>query len=511
MIKILRKHRNWLMIVIAILALPFCIYFVKTDYSAIRPDEFVQIYGRSVSSIEARRDARLFELARNLGMIDFLQDMVTGTTRRDASKEEVYAQFAVNLIVLRHEAERLGLEPAQSEIVDVVRGLPIFHGASGFDAKKYDEITSNLLSPNGFTEAQIEELARGQICLDRIKQLLGSAVSLSESESKSDYEQIYGKNFVTVVRLRAADFAKEVKVTDDDIRKYYEAHKAELKTEEKRKIEFVNLSLTDEQKKLTGKERIDALQKLADRANDVSLALLEKGANFQQVAAKFQLPIQATGEFTATAPDPKLKSDPQLSAAAFQLTAQEPNSDPIQTPDGFCILHLAGITEARPLTIDEAKPKITDAIKATREHEMVSAKGTRASQTLREGLKSGAPLSFTLEKAGGLKAEKVEPFILADDLDQKKPEDKPKNEPPDTMMIKNAAAQIQPGEVSDFFPTEEGGIIVLLEKREPPDPAKYQQGKAAFDERNLRGKRRIVFYEWLRDRQQEAGVQFAKG
>src|SRR5712692_1425365 len=99
MIKILRKHRNWLMIVIAILALPFCIYFVKTDYSAIRPDQFAQIYGRTVSSIEAQRDKRLFELARDLGMIDFLQDMVGGTTRRDASRSEVYAQFTVNLIV----------------------------------------------------------------------------------------------------------------------------------------------------------------------------------------------------------------------------------------------------------------------------------------------------------------------------------------------------------------------------------------------------------------------------
>jgi peptidyl-prolyl cis-trans isomerase D len=507
MIKILRKHRNWLMIVIAILALPFCIYFVKTDYSAIRPDQFAQIYGRSVSELEKRRGERLFELARALGLIDFLQDLAAGATSRD----QMYGLFTLNLIVLRHEAERLGVQATQPEIVDVVRNLSAFRGASGFDPKQYEDFTQNFLGPNGFTEAQIEQLARDQICLDRIKQLLSAAVSLPESETKSDYEQIYGKNFVAVVRLHAADFAKEVKVGDDDIRKYYEAHKAELKTEEKRKVEFVNLSLSDDQKKLKDRERIDALQKLADRANDMSQALLEKGADFHQVAAKFQLPTQATGEFTATAPDPKLKSDPQLSAAAFLLTAEESNSDPIQTPDGFCILHLAGIAEARELTIDEAKPKIVDAIKATREREMVTAKGTRAVVTLREGLKSGAPLSFNLEKAGGLKAEKVEPFILADELDQKKPEDKPKNESPDITMIKNAAAQVQPGEVSDFVPTEDGGVIVLLEKREPPDPAKYQQGKVAFEERYLKGKRRIVFLEWLHDRQQEAGLQLAKG
>src|SRR6266568_231750 len=102
MIKVLRKHRNWLMIVIAILALPFCIYFVKSDPSLIRSDEFAKIYGRKVLMIEARRDARLFDLARALGMTDFLQDMASGAANRD----QVYGRFTLNLIVLRHEAER---------------------------------------------------------------------------------------------------------------------------------------------------------------------------------------------------------------------------------------------------------------------------------------------------------------------------------------------------------------------------------------------------------------------
>src|SRR2546430_3990514 len=140
---------------------------------------------------------------------------------------------------------------------------------------------------------------------------VASGVTLPESESKSNYEELYGKNFVSVVHVRSADFLKEIKPADDDIKKYFEAHKAELKTEEKRKVEFVRLALTDEQKNLKDKERIDALQKLADKANDVSQAILEKGAEFHQVATKFQLPVDSTGEFTISAPDPKLKSDPQ--------------------------------------------------------------------------------------------------------------------------------------------------------------------------------------------------------
>ena len=73
------------------------------------------------------------------------------------------------------------------------------------------------------------------------------------------------------------------------MQKYYEAHKDELKTEEKRKVDLVSLALTADQKKLAGKERIEVLQELSDRATDFTQALLEKGADFRQVAEKFHV------------------------------------------------------------------------------------------------------------------------------------------------------------------------------------------------------------------------------
>ncbi len=507
MLRVLRKHRNWLMIVIAILALPFCIYFVKSDVSRIQADEFVKMYGRKVTMTEAHRYARLFQLSQLLGT-----DLPDGLVPGSGTDDQKVGTFIINLILLRHEAERLGIEPADSEIVEAVRNFPGLQGASGFDTAKYDQVEKAVLPSLGFTDEQLRELARDELCLKKIKQVVASGVSLPESESKSNYEQMYGKNFVSVVRVHSGDFLKEIKVSDDDIQKYYEAHKTELRTEEKRKVEFVRLALSEEQKKLKDKERIDALQKLADRANDFSQALLEKGADFHQVAAKLQLPVEATGEFTPSTPDPKLKADPQFNKVAFTLTPQEPNSDPLQSVDGFAILHLTGIVEARPLALEEAKQKIVDQIKNERGREMATAKGRKAAETLQTVTKAGQPLQSALQQAGGLKPEKLEPFAAADEADAKNPPEKPKNDPTDMMIIKNVSAQLQPGEVSDFVPWVDGGLIVLMEKREPPDPAKYQQTKATFEERYLKNAREYVFMEWLRDRQRDAGLQApAKG
>jgi hypothetical protein len=502
MMSFLRKHRTWLMTVIAILSIPFIFYFVKTDYSAIRPDDFAKMYGRTISLVEARRDARLFDLGQALGMSSFLQDL-SGRAERDP-QGQVYGQFILNLQILRHEAARLGIRPAQAEIVDRVRNLEPFRGPAGFDMNKYNDFVQNALSPNGQSEAQLEEIVRDSLALERIKQLVATGITVSEAENKSDFEKGYSKFSVSMVRLSAADLTKDVKITDDEVWRYYESHKTELKSSEKRKVDFVTLALSEEQKKLTGRERIDALQKLADRANDFTQALLEKGADFKQVAEKFQLPVHTTGEFPAVAPDPQLNADPKLGAAAFRLSPQEPVSDPVQVADGFYVLHLAGLAEARPLALEEAKPQIADAIKATRGRELLMTKGNEIVQQLRQALGSpaGAGLDAAIQKTG-LKAEKLPPFSLVDDS-MKSPDQQ--TESPDLIMIKNAVADLEPGGVSDLFPSQNGAAIAVLEKREPPDPAKYAESKAAFEQRTLRNMRTIAFIEWLRDRQRDAGL-----
>jgi parvulin-like peptidyl-prolyl isomerase len=507
MMKALRRHKDWLMIVIAILAIPFIFYFVRTpDYGAMRRGEVGQIYGRKLTQVEIDANARLGGLAQALGMSDFWETL---SLRQPGNAG--YGTFAVNLIVLRHEADRLGLRPSPPEIADVVRKLPAFQSESGFDMNKFSDFVRAALGPMGLGEEHIEQLVRDELSLKEIKRLLAAGITVSKGELDENFQRGYDKFYVTVIRFRSGDFDKDVKVNDEDVQKYYEAHKAELKTDEKRKVQFVQLGLTEEQKKLTGKDRIDALQKLADRATDFTQALLEKGADFKQSAEKFQLPVRETGEFTAASPDPELKADPQLSAAAFKLSVQEPNSDPVQVADGFYILHLTGTSEPRPLTLEEAKPKIVGALKKSRSRELMSTKGAEMAQQIREATKSGQPLEATIQKAGG-KPEKIPPFSLIEE-EKTKPEGKEpkKDEPADLAAIKDAVGFLNAGEFSDFFPSGENGFIAILEKREPSADANVGEKKAAFEKRMLDNKQRIVLYEWLHERQQAAGLHSSKG
>jgi hypothetical protein len=503
MITILRKHHRWLMIVIAILAVPFVFYFNKTDFGAQRTTDLGRIYDRPVTQVEFTRHARMLNLASALGLNLGTDLMMVNV----ASESEMYVEFTWNRIVLLHEAEQLGIRPSSSEITAYVKTLPRFRGEGGvFDMAKYSEFTKTMLPTLGFNEGQIEEIVSDQLTLARVKDLLGSGVQVPESESQENYERTYGKMEVAVVRLREEDFQKDIKISDEDIAKYYEAHKDQLKSDEKRRIEFIAFALTDEEKKLTGKDRKDPLQKVADRANDFTQALLEKDAKFGDIASRFQSTVETTGEFTSVAPDPKLAASPQLTQYSFQLTEQAPFSDPIQGPDGFHVLHLLAITEAHPLALEEAKPKIVETLTAERLRELVSNKGAEVARQLRQALKSGTPLEKAAEQSG-LKLERTPSMALAElpSPDKPKPE-KPKTEAPDLPAIKSAVSVLSPGDVTDFVPTGKGGIVAVLEKRAPADPSGYAAAKTQFETRYLFQRRGAVFVEWLRDRRRASGA-----
>src|SRR5947207_6306962 len=139
MITVMRKHHKWLMIVIAILAIPFIFYFNKSDLSKRRQDDLGRIYDRPVTQVEFSRSARLLTLAQMLGLSQLVQDLMM----RPMSETEAYVNFAFNRLVLDHEAQTPGVRPNSTEVVAYVKTLAPFKGPGGFDLNKYPGFVQN--------------------------------------------------------------------------------------------------------------------------------------------------------------------------------------------------------------------------------------------------------------------------------------------------------------------------------------------------------------------------------
>ena len=84
-------------------------------------------------------------------MSDFLNDILAGWRPQRAktqseAEREAGEEFTIDLMILRHEADALGIRPTTSEIASVVSKMRAFRGdGGGFDPKKYNDIVENAL------------------------------------------------------------------------------------------------------------------------------------------------------------------------------------------------------------------------------------------------------------------------------------------------------------------------------------------------------------------------------
>ena len=508
MVNLLRRFQQPLLIVVTIFTiLAFVVLFnlPGTRNASYRPDTIATIYGHGVSRTLFDRLAKHFTITRDLGMMDLLRPLV-GEAR---SLGEAENNVALNTLVLRHEAEQLGImsaNPSDSEqkgldeqILARIKTMPQFQTNHAFDSTIYNMYVQRFLSPNGLTPHELEDVVADQIRLDKVKAVVGSTVGTTPAEVKDYYAERNGKLEVSVVRLKLDDFKAAAKVTDEDVKKLFEDRKATLKTPEKRKVKFAMWAPPKSDKPLTGSARGDMMQKLAEKAQDFAQAMTVKGADFAAEATKAGATTGETPAFESGKPPAELESNPKAAAAAFRLTTEQPNSDVLPTNNGMYVLQLAGTEGARPLTYEEAKPDLETQLKQDRGQEAMNLKAAEIRTKIYADLKAGKSVADAAT-AAGVKAEKLAPFSPSE----------PMKSEPDAMDILRQAMELREGQLSEFSPTATGGLLIHLDKKLPIDMAEYEQKKGDLEKELEESKREAVFREWLKARSQSAKADFAR-
>ena len=496
MVSLIRKYQKSLMIVITLLIIiAFVVFYNGSRGSVDRAPAtryIGKIYDHSISETESGRELRKFEVARVLQLVD-LQNALVGQA---FTQEQALSNFVLNSFVLRHEADRLQIFPTDAEVKSAIMNLSALQTNGAFDPEKYTRFVDNFLTPNGFTAAQLEELVRDDLRLKKIKELLGSTFVISPGTYRTAYTQGFQKLDVSVIRFNEADFARDVKVSDDDIKKAYDAHPDNYKSEEKRKIRLVAFELSDTEKKFTDAERTSALQKVSNQANDFWQAMSVPNAKFDEVVARLKTPVMEIQPFSQNAPDPKIAQKPAVVDAAFHLTRDQPDSDPVQGTNAYYVVHLDDIVPSKPLTLEEARTQITEELKDSRAHETLTLKSSEARNKIGADLKAGKSIADAA-KAAGVKVETYTGLSLAE----------PNPEVPGSRELAGRAAEMADGAISEFIPSQDGGMFIHLDKREPIDEAKFEKDKAMLAPRLFDQRLNLVFADWLRKQRDEAKVQ----
>lgn len=183
------------------------------------------------------------------------------------------------------------------------------------------------------------------------------------------------KKMVIVEAYVRKKIESEVKVSDDDMKKFYDQNKDKFKTGEQIRASHI-------------------LVKTEKEAQDV-LDQLKKGASFEDLAKKYSKDASAAkggdlGWFSKGA------MVPEFEKAAFSLKPGQV-SGIVQTPYGFHIIKVTGERPAGVRSFDEVK----DQIKAA----LMPAKQQEAMQQLQDNLKKDAKISVKEDVLNAMSAK----------------------------------------------------------------------------------------------------------
>ncbi|MGH7783016.1 MAG: peptidylprolyl isomerase, partial [Candidatus Binatia bacterium] len=252
-------------------------------------------------------------------------------------------------------------------------------------------------------------------------------VHVTEAEVRDRYQFDQEKLNLQFVRLSANDYISQVKITEEDIKKFYDRNKESLKEPLKVKVEYLTYPFEQFSRSaaVTDKDVEEFYQ--ANRATKFSsprqakvlyiLVALDQGADAKQkeVAQKRAKRIvsEARGgkNFAQLAKqesaDPSSakggeigwltqgQMPPELDKQIFTLKKGE-TSEPIETPAGFNIVKVEDIKEEKTQSLQEATAEITRMVKI----EKGKREAAKIADRDREKAASGGDLTQLAQESG---------------------------------------------------------------------------------------------------------------
>ncbi len=415
-----KQKRNWgITILLGIIIVVFIAFYGPSKFNNQGGGDVAEINGESITRGDfAVQYDRAVDRYRQMFKGSLTPEMIKALNIKGQLLEEL-----IQKKLMLQEARLLGLTVSDDDLAEQLAQAPEFQVGGRFNKDRYLQI----LQANGLTPAQFEEEQRNQLTIQRLYSVIADAVHVTDAEVRQRYRIDQEKIDLDYIKLPISDFMSQVKLSEDDIKKYYAQNKESLKQPLKIQLEYLSYpfehfdssvqvsekeiedfyQIHREEKFHTPKQakvgyilikidpRADAAQKRAAQTRAESLvkearsgkdfADLAKRASDDPTAAKGgDLGWIATGQLPAP-----------IEKTIFSL-AKGAVSDPIETPAGFQIFKVEDLKDEKTQSLKEATPEIIKILTA----EKAKREAAKTADRDREKALSGVELSKLAQDSG---------------------------------------------------------------------------------------------------------------
>ena len=498
----MRRHRNWLKWSLVLLIVPFALYFLpdflddRTSAATASPKEVVaSVDGRDVTAGQFQR--------RFTTQMQAYQQAYGGKMNaqllRQLGIEQQILQQMVDEQASLVEAERHGITISDEELRAQILSFPVFQENGGFvGEQRYVQILRSQRPP--LTVADFEENLRRSMAIEKFRGALTEWMSVGDAELRTEYNDRNEKVKLQIVALTADKFRDKVTVSDADVAAYFEAHKAEYRVGERRKVKFLVIDQELARKKVTatpGEVQTyynDNLQQYQSpeqiRASHILLKTEGKDeASVHPQAEAILKQVKAGADFAALAK--KHSEDegskdaggdldyfgrgrmvPEFENAAF---AMQPGqiSDLVKTQYGFHIIKVVDKKPATTRSLDEVRAQITEQLQFQKAQQAVDAQSRRADEEIDDPSdidRVAKANGYTVQESGLFTREDPIPGLGV------------------APAVAQQAFQLKDGEVSAALTSPRGPVFIAVTGKSDPYVPKLDEVKDKVREDAIRAR-----------------------
>jgi peptidyl-prolyl cis-trans isomerase D len=479
MLRFLRKYSSstGIKILYGVLAALFVIWGVGA-VGGERVDVVARVQGETIS----RRDVDRATAALQRRYDEMLRGQLSPEMARSLNLRGQALDQLIDQALLRDEAQRLGVQVTEAELIEKITQMPELQENGRFDRDRLEAVLRGLRD-----QGEFENDVRQQLLLQRLQALVTDGVQVSPSELEERYRLDHERADLAFVRTAAGELGKTLTISDEDLEKHLGEHADRYRVPTRLRARYVTYRPADflsqvelkegdvseyyelhKEDRFTDPEQVRArhiLVKVAPDATEDAKAAARKKAQDLLAAVK------AGGDFAAIAKksseDPgsaakggdlgffaRGRMAPEFENVAFTL---EPGgvSDVVETAFGF---HVIKVEEHRPggaKPLDAVREEITDALKKERALDLAR----RQAEDDRRKIAHGTPFA---EGVAGRTIEETPPFAASADV-------------PGVGRLKSfsdAAFALGEHEVSDLIETDDATYLLTpfdrVEAHTPP-------------------------------------------
>lgn len=388
--------------IIALLVVPFALWGINSYFQGGGGgNDVAKVGGQTISNMQlqqaySNRYRRLKEL---LGK-NFNPDMI----KPKALRKEVLQSLIQRSLLVQY-ANQQGYRVTNQQVLGYLEQIPAFQDNGKFSPQTYRQV----LKQHGMQPATFEGEIRESLLIQQLQQGLESSAVVTPAEVDHAYRLKHESRSVSFLVFHADDYQGKVKVTEQQIRKYYQSHKQAFATPQKVKLAYIDLNRNDlKPKKPATQSALKVLyqaqkdqfttpaqrkvrhilievnketsSKAAKAKAEMIRKKIEQGASFASMAKKYS---QDAGTNDQGGELGWIKRGSGLPKpfvnAAFNLK-QGAVSQPVRTQYGWHLIKLQSIRPAHTQSFDN--PQVQAKLKAEYQHRAVKSRFEKMSNTL---------------------------------------------------------------------------------------------------------------------------------